>query len=242
MNKGVKYIHEEEVHNSDAPNEIIPVLIDLFHPQRVLDVGCGIGTFLARFKQTGIKVLGLDGPWVNKELLYQNISKDEFIEQDLSRPWKLNEQYDLILSLEVAEHIEPAYADTFVQNLVSAGKIIIFSAAVPQQGGQNHVNEQWLLYWKEKFMQHDYVVHDVLKPYFWNNPGIFFWYKQNMVVVAHKDYVFEKSMQYNTLEDVVHKEMFAFRINQLNQELEAVRSGKLPFTTYVKYLLAAVFG
>lgn len=239
--KSVTYIHEEEVHNSDAPNEIVPVLINLFHPRRILDVGCGIGTFLACFKSAGVDVLGMDGPWVNKELLYRNISEDEFIEQDLSKPFHLDTKFDLVLSLEVAEHIEPASADVFVQNLVSAGKVIVFSAAVPGQGGQNHVNEQWLLYWKEKFLQHDFVVHDVLKQYFWNNPHIFFWYKQNMVVVAHKDHVFQNPMHYNALEDVVHKEMFAFRLDQISKELEATRSGKLPFTTYAKYLLKSVF-
>ena len=240
-NDGVKYIHEERVHNSDAPNEIVPVLIDIFHPRNVLDIGCGIGTFLARFKSAGVDVFGIDGPWVNKEMLYRNINQNEFKEQDLSKPFNLNTKFDLVLSLEVAEHIEPAYADTFVKNLVSAGNVIIFSAAVPDQGGQNHVNEQWLSYWKEKFMQHDYIVHDVLKPYFWNNPHVFFWYKQNMVVVAHKNHVFENTMHENPLEDVVHKEMFAFRIKQLNQELEMIRSGRLPFTTYVKYLLTSIF-
>jgi SAM-dependent methyltransferase len=238
----ITYIHEEAVHNSDAPKEIVPVLVKLFAPSSVLDVGCGIGTFLAHFKHAGVpKVSGIDGPWVNKNLLLQHISAEEFKEHDLSKPFHEDTPYDLVLSLEVAEHIDPAYADVFVRNLVQAGKVIVFSAAVPNQGGQNHLNEQWTDYWKEKFLKHDYIVHDILKPYFWNNPDIFFWYKQNMVVVTHKDYVFNSNVSYNTLTDVVHKEMFLFRTNQLNQEIENIRSGKLPFTTYVKYLLQAIF-
>ncbi len=242
MDGTVKYIHEVQVHNSDAPSEIVPVLMNLFKPRQVLDVGCGIGTFLAAFKAAGVTdLMGMDGPWVNKEMLFRNIHSTEFIEQDLSKPWNLPQKYDLVLSLEVAEHIEPEYADIFVRNLVSAGEVLIFSAAVPDQGGQNHLNEQWLSYWKEKFLKHDYVVHDVLKPFFWNNPRIFFWYKQNMVVVTHKDYVFKNPLPYNTLEDVIHKEMFDFRLKQFEDELEIVRGGKLPVTTYIKYLLKSFF-
>ena len=238
----IKYIHEESVHNAQSPGQIVPVLINLFSPKSVLDVGCGIGTFLAAFKAAGVAdLMGIDGPWVNKELLFSNIHSDEFIEQDLSKPWNLQQKYDLVLSLEVAEHIEPEYADVFVRNLVAAGDVLIFSAAVPNQGGQNHLNEQWLFYWKEKFLKHDYVIHDVLKPFFWNNPRIFFWYKQNMVVVTHKDYVFKNPLPYNTLEDVIHKEMFDFRLKQFEDELKNVREGKLPVSTYIKYLLKSFF-
>ncbi|MGN6647197.1 MAG: class I SAM-dependent methyltransferase [Cytophaga sp.] len=238
----IKYIHEESVHNAKSPDQIVPVLIDLFSPESVIDIGCGIGTFLKSFKKSGIEtVLGVDGSWVNRDLLFQHISPDEFKEQDLSQSFVLDKKFDLVISLEVAEHIEPAHAQTFVRNLVTAGNVIVFSAAVPNQGGQNHLNEQLLSYWKELFLQHDYHVHDILKPYFWNNPEIFFWYKQNMVVVAHKDYVFQKQVSYNPLENVIHKEMFDFRLKQFEHELEIVRAGKLPVSTYIKYLLKSFF-
>jgi SAM-dependent methyltransferase len=240
--KNVTYIHVSTVHNSEAPQEIVPVLMELLAPESVVDIGCGIGTFLKCFKQHGIKdVLGIDGPWVNMDLLHTNISPQEFKEQNLEQSFKLEKKYDLVVSVEVAEHIHPEYADVFIQNLISAGNVIFFSAAVPQQGGQNHVNEQWLSYWKEKFSEYDYEVHDVLKPYFWNNPKIFFWYKQNMVLVAPKGYRFRKEFQYNTLEDVIHKDMFQFRMDQMEQEIVEFRNGQLPVFTYFKYLLNGIF-
>jgi SAM-dependent methyltransferase len=237
------YVHEVAVHNSDAPNEIVPILIELFKPTSVVDFGCGIGTFLSSFKSSGINnVLGIDGPWASKDLLYANINSTEFLETDLAKDIQLPIYYDMVLSLEVAEHIEEKYADIFIKNLIAAGKIIIFSAAVPQQGGQNHVNEQWISYWAEKFNQQGYVVHDILKPYVWNNPNIFFWYKQNMVVAVPKAYTFQKEFIHNTLENIIHKDMFQFRINQLDAEINLFRSGKLPFSSYVKYLLTSIFG
>jgi SAM-dependent methyltransferase len=236
------YIHDVAVHNSNAPNEIIPILIELFKPISVVDFGCGIGTFLSAFKSFGVtNVLGIDGPWASKELLYTNINPSEFLETNLAKDIQLPVYYDMVLSLEVAEHIEEKYANVFIRNLIAAGKIIVFSAAVPQQGGQNHVNEQWQSYWSEKFNQQGYVVHDILKPYLWNNPNVFFWYKQNMVVATPKDFMFQKEFIHNTLEDVIHKDMFQFRLNQLDAEISLFRSGKLPFSSYVKYLLTSIF-
>jgi len=238
----VKYIHEESVHNLRAPKEIVPVICKLLAPESVVDIGCGIGTFLHYFKKYHVKdVLGVDGNWVNKELLFQNIAPEEFKEQDLEKIVTLPRYFDLVVSIEVAEHISPESADIFIQNLVRAGKVILFSAAVPLQGGQNHINEQWVDYWAEKFLKHDYIVHDVLKPFFWNNPDIFFWYKQNMVLVAHKDYILPQGLEGNKLKNCIHEEMFKFRVEGLQHEIDLFREGKLPFTTYVKYLMKSLF-
>ena len=138
-----KYVHQEEVHNLISPAEIVPVIYKLFQPKSVVDIGCGIGTFLHCFKKEGVNhILGVDGEWVNKKLLHRYINSDEFLLADLEESLKLDTQFDLVLSLEVAEHLKKESADIFVQNLISAGKLILFSAAIPQQGGQNHINEQ----------------------------------------------------------------------------------------------------
>src|SRR5687768_14165313 len=152
-----KYTHSEEVHNLSAPQEIVPQLVKLFNPKSVVDIGCGLGTFLHCFKLEGVKdVLGIDGPWVNKELLKKYLNENEFLERDLEKEILLEKKYDLVLSLEVAEHLAPESADIFIQSLISSGRIIIFSAAIPRQGGQNHVNEQWLPFWEDKFMRYGY--------------------------------------------------------------------------------------
>ncbi|MEW4925031.1 class I SAM-dependent methyltransferase [Algibacter sp. 2305UL17-15] len=202
----------EQLYNLDAPSQIVPEIIKIVKPKSVVDVGCGTGTFLHCFKQSGIEeVLGIDGPWANKELLHKHLSPEEFKEIDLNKEeFNLNKKFDLVLSLEVANHLEEKQADTFIENLVNSGKIILFSAAVPFQGGDYQINFQWLSYWEKKFLKHDYVVHDVLRPLFWNNPKIFCWYKQNMVLVAPKDFEFEnKTLQSvpKEMRDIVHYEL-----------------------------------
>ncbi len=211
-----------------------------------MDVGCGLGTFLHVFKEHGVsKVLGLDGPWANKTLMSQFLSEGEFMECDLQEEIELTYYYDLVLSLEVAEHLSPDAADVFVKNLVKAGKLIVFSAAIPLQGGQNHINEQWNSYWIEKFSKHGYVPHDILRPVFWNNPKIFWWYKQNMLLFAPEGFQPSGLYQKNVLKNVVHPELFTAKakgVDDLLKKIERIKRGELPTLTYVKLCIRSVFG
>ncbi len=183
-----RYIHDEEAHNLSSPKKIVPVLMELINPESVVDVGCGIGTFLYQFKQAGVReVLGIDGSWVNRSLLSKYLDHNEFMQKDLELPLAIERKFDLVICMEVVEHLKKSSADIITANLTSLGNIILFSAAPPFQGGQNHVNEQWLSYWQEKFLRRGYMMHDVLRTFFWDDPEVDWWYKQNMVLVAHGD-------------------------------------------------------
>jgi SAM-dependent methyltransferase len=232
-----KYIHTEGIHNLKDPQEIIPVMMKIINPASVVDIGCGLGTFLYSFKQAGVKdVLGIDGTWVNRTALEKYLSENEFLEKDLEKPFSLEKKYDLVLSLEVAEHLSPEAADIFVQNLVNAGQTIVFSAAIPLQGGQHHINEQWIPYWEEKFSRQGYVMHDVIRPIFWDNPNVLSWYKQNMVLFAKKDFTVDPSLVRNPLKNVVHPELF----NHIASERELAFNGGLYPHQYVSFLYMAV--
>ena len=72
-----KYKHEEEIHNLKDPNIIVPEIIELLNPKSVVDIGCGLGTFLNVFKRLGVNdILGIDGPWINKDLLGKYIDSE----------------------------------------------------------------------------------------------------------------------------------------------------------------------
>lgn len=232
-----RYIHEENVHNLDAAKEIVPELVKLLKPNSVVDFGCGLGTFLYCFKKEGLKqVLGLGGPWVNKELLYKYITPVEFKECNLEEEINLENKFDLVISLEVAEHLSRKYADIFIKNLIAAGEMIVFSASIPYQEGQNHINEQWLDYWEQKFLDHAYEMHDILRPIFWDNRNIFWWYKQNMVLFTPKESNFKSKQTYNVLKNVVHPEFFMHKAKRL----EAIENGDAGIRTSLKYFVKSI--
>lgn len=108
----------------------------------VADFGCGVGAWLAASKEKGIQeIQGVDGKWVNQDLLV--IPRECFMIADLNAPISLPRRFDLAISLEVAEHLPEQCAKGFVDSLVKASDLVLFSAAIPQQGGRNHYNEQW---------------------------------------------------------------------------------------------------
>jgi SAM-dependent methyltransferase len=234
-----KYIHKEVVHNVNDPQKIVPAVIKILNPKSVVDIGCGLGTFLSVFKQQGVTdVLGIDGPWVDKNLLQKNIALNEFKEMDLEKEIVLEKKYDLVVSLEVAEHLAKEKAELFVKSLINSGNVILFSAALPNQRGQNHINEQWLSYWEAIFNKQGYVIHDVIRPIFWNDKELFWWYRQNMVLVTPKDYVFSQNLPECPMRDLVHPELFESR----NKELEEITSGKKRKLYYLRLLLKSFIG
>lgn len=228
----VKYIHEEFNHNLESPNQIVPLIMSLLQPKSVIDLGCGTGTFLKAFKTFGIKeILGVEGSWVNKELLFKNIACDEYLEADLEQPFNLGRKFDLVLCLEVAEHLNPNAADILVENLVSLGDVILFSAAIPYQGGQNHINEQWPQYWQEKFSSFNYDFYDNLRNCLWENNKVFWWYKQNsFLVIKRSSLLAEKWKRTSKILNYVNPELFLKK----SEKLESIISGNETFEFYLK--------
>jgi hypothetical protein len=143
---------------------------------------------LEAFRDCGCEeILGVDGAHVNTAML--KIPVEYFFAWDLRQPLRLDRQFDLVVSLEVAEHLPSACAETFVESLTGLGPVILFSAAIPFQGGTHHVNEQWPEYWLRFFQARDFVVIDALRKQIWDNPNVEYFYAQNILLFARRDYV-----------------------------------------------------
>ncbi len=165
---------------------VLPPLAAELEVRSVLDLGCGRGVWLSEWLRLGaLEVFGVDGPYV--ELDYLHIPKTSFLAADLSMPLVLNRSFDLVQSLEVAEHLPESAADQFVDNLTGHGKLILFSAAVPGQGGEYHINEQSWEYWREKFARRGFVPFDFLRPRIKDDTEIFFWYRHGVILYVHED-------------------------------------------------------
>lgn len=165
-----------------AAGRILDLVLPRLPPVRsAVDVGCGVGAWLSVLQERGVgNVLGVDGAWVDEKLL--KIPADQFRRADLSSPLNLERKFDLAICLEVAEHLPPSRADGFVAELTGAADFVLFSAAIPFQGGYGHVNEQWQSYWADRFARRGYVVRDWVRPRLWTDVSIPSWYRENLLL------------------------------------------------------------
>lgn len=178
-----KFYKTIQTGSSDSAAIIVPLLMEYVRPSSVIDVGCGTGDWLYEFLKFGVDIVGIDGAYLPVNTL--KIPKEKILLKDLNEPLSINRRFDLVVSLEVAEHLYPERAESFVSDLTHLAPIILFSAAVPGQGGHNHVNEQWPSYWARLFNKHDYIVVDILRSLLWDNGKIQWWYRQNLLIFIH---------------------------------------------------------
>jgi SAM-dependent methyltransferase len=170
-----------------SARQIVPLLIDGAWPDKVIDVGCGEGWFANEFNHRGIPASGIDGaPYTSDTAL----SRSRYIQLDLTEGFSqkkiLLPKVDLALCLEVAEHIPEEHAGSLIADLCSLADTVLFSAAIPGQGGYGHVNEQWPHYWVKLFARHGFMCSGALRWQIWNDDKIEPWYKQNMTVATRQ--------------------------------------------------------
>ena len=168
--------------------EAVPIVVNSLNPKSVVDVGCGAGAWCSQWMSSGVEsVLGIDGDYVDEDRLL--IPGDSFLSHDLSEEFSLDRQLDLAVSLEVAEHIPEEKAGTFIRNLTRLSDMVLFSAAVPGQGGEFHVNEQPLEYWRDKFAHLGFCAFDFLRPLLRGNRNVMPWYRYNSILYVKAEAV-----------------------------------------------------
>jgi cyclopropane fatty-acyl-phospholipid synthase-like methyltransferase len=163
-----------EAENRHSAETILKMLFDIFQPNSVLDVGCGLGTWLSVAQKMNVsEIMGIDGSWLDKSRL--RIDPDLVSIQDLEQPLEIGRKFDLVICLEVAEHLSSDAAPNFIDSLTNHGDIILFSAAIPFQGGSHHINERFPDYWYSLFRERDFEVIDFIRPQIWDDSSVLWW-------------------------------------------------------------------
>lgn len=188
----------------DNATVILPLAFGLTGiPRSLVDVGGGLGAWAAAAKTLGVeKVALVDGPWLRLEDL--EVQVEEFFPVNLETQAlaKLG-SYEMVICLEVAEHLSPARGPSFVAELCNLSDSILFSAATPGQGGTHHVNERLLSYWQRLFADQGFVLEDPVRAEIWNDDRVEWWCAQNTVLFRRSD-----NVVYAGLVDVVHPKLF----------------------------------
>ena len=172
---------------SSADHIIQSLIVAPLAVASVLDIGCGPGTWLAAWRRRGATdIHGVDGPYVRASQL--DIEPHFFTPADLSGPLDLARRFDLVQSLEVAEHIASAASETFIKNLTGhSNGLVLFSAAPPGQGGEFHVNERSYEFWRGLFREHGYRPFDYVRPLIGGVANVSYWYRYNIVLYVRDD-------------------------------------------------------
>lgn len=226
--------HAIHLQNSiNSAKEVVPLFLSYYKPKSVLDIGCGLGTWLKIFEENQCEIFGIDGDYVQTEDLL--IDSDKFKYLDLNFKFNLNKKFDLVTSLEVAEHILPENAKGFVDSICSHGDIVLFSAAIPGQEGTLHYNERNNNYWIDLFAQNGCICVDFLRHEIWNNEKISWWYRQNILIFVketekHNFSLITDKITYN-LNTYVHPELFKYKCSKADK-FEKILNSPLAILKY----------
>lgn len=225
----INYCHADNLHAVLGPAIIVPYVLRKCNVKSVLDVGCGTGVWLSQFMLNGVQdIYGVDGVGIDTRDYLAD--KHQFKCLDLNMKWDLCRKYDLVICLEVAEHLRADSASIIVETLCSHADLVLFSAACPHQPGQGHINCQWPEYWQQLFNDNCFYCEDFLRPQIWNQAFPEYWYKQNIFLASLSH---EKAGKEQRIHSHVHPALYEEWVHKcqshesLLQSYENLLQGKL---------------
>lgn len=207
------FFERQKVGSLASARNILPFILNLIHPKSVINVGCGVGTWLSVCMEAGIEdVLGVDGNYVDRRMLL--IPPSRFLAADLRKPLQVDREFDLVLSLEVIEHLPKECECIFIDTLVRLGKVVVFGGCAPVRGGVGHLNEQWQSHWVGLFRERGFETMDCIRPRIWDNREVAWWYAQDTFLFADTKWLDTHphvrllQSNNNSILDVIHPRLF----------------------------------
>ena len=142
----------EEFFGSVADN-----IIKTLNPKTVLDVGCAMGYLVAALRDRGVEAYGIDVSEYAISKIREDIRPYCKIASALEPlSFDLPQHYDLITTIEVAEHLYEEDCNKFIENLCKYSDCIIFSSTPDDFKEKTHYNVQQGEYWCGKFAKHQF--------------------------------------------------------------------------------------
>ncbi|MGQ0466408.1 MAG: class I SAM-dependent methyltransferase [Sporichthyaceae bacterium] len=166
-----------------SAERVLPLVFDLVHPASVLEIGCGDGAWLTMARRLGAeRIFGVDEAQSDR----LRLSAEEFDTATMSALGELPGPFDLAMCLEVASRLNETHAVQMVEALCDTADVVLFSSAIPGQGGFGHRNEQWPTYWEALFGAFDFRMVDCLRIRLWDDPMVDPCYAQNAMLYVRR--------------------------------------------------------
>jgi SAM-dependent methyltransferase len=124
------------------------------HPRRVLDAGCALGLLVETLRARDVEAFGLD---ISSYAVANADPGTRPYLREGSVAGELDGRYDLIVSIEVLEHMPAADAETAIANFCRHTDDVLFSSSPLDYSEATHVNVRPPEYWAEQFARHGFV-------------------------------------------------------------------------------------
>jgi SAM-dependent methyltransferase len=122
-------------------------------PRRVLDAGCALGLLVEALRGCGIEADGID---VSTSAIAHAPESVRSHCRVASVTDELPDRYDLIVCIEVLEHLSPVDSAKAVANFCRHTDDVLFSSTPLHYRETTHVNVQPPEYWAERFAEHGF--------------------------------------------------------------------------------------
>ena len=182
-----EFYQAQQLKSYNSALVVLGHVFDVFCPKKIVDFGCGVGAWLKAAAEIHSKkgmddceYVGLDGDWGEKKNMIPDCV--DFRGIDLENISPLDKKYDMAISVEVAEHLPESCARKFVSTICNSADVILFGAAIPGQGGVNHINEQYQSYWMSLFCEKGFKCIDLIRPAYFDDERIGVAYRQNLLL------------------------------------------------------------
>lgn len=154
-------------------------------PPSFLDIGGGAGSWCTAAKGLGVQHVRLVDACPPNQVIPE-LTQEEQIQANLEDGIPYLGKFDLVICIEVIKHLSESAASSLLKQMTSCTNFILFSAAIPGQGGIGHINERLHDYWHEKFSELEFEKYDVIRPMLISRPDISSIHRQNLFIYARK--------------------------------------------------------
>lgn len=176
------YEHMDRESAINDSEQFANAVLSEYSPASIIELGCGTGRLLYPYQEEELEVRGVELSSIAQKV--SRLSSNHFEEYDLTDPYYPEREYDIVLCIEVLEHLPESAADTIVDSICRSAPVAIITAATPGQGGTHHVNEKPHNYWINKFenrnMRHMPEKAEIIKSRLDLNELV--WIKENLLV------------------------------------------------------------
>lgn len=144
--------YEDPAHWVEFFGDIADLIVQDLKPKTVLDAGCAMGYLVAALRDRGVEAYGVD----ISEYAISKVREDirpYCAVGSLTEPLPdcLPRQYDLVVTIEVLEHLYEKDGKQAIQNLCTLSDCIIFSSTPYDFTEKTHFNVQQREYWAQLF-------------------------------------------------------------------------------------------